>query len=93
MTTPALPQDPQEVGLKAGALFGTNGIYVTTTGGTAFIPAHCLPDVQRRLTMLGRKLHSLPLAPTLPGLGLPTAAGTGRAVSARLTTARKDRTR
>lgn len=79
MTTPALPQDPQEVGLKAGALFGTNGVYVTTTGGTAFIPAHCLPDVQRRLTMLGRKLHNLPIAPTLPGLDRPTT--------------RKDRTR
>lgn len=74
MTTPALPQDPQEVGLKAGALFGTNGIYVTTTGGTAFIPAHCLPDVQRRLTRLARRLHDLPIAPTLPGLAHPTTA-------------------
>lgn len=92
MTTTALPQDPQEVGLKAGALFGTNGVYVTTTGGTAFIPAHCLPDVQRRMTRLARKLHDMPLAPPLPGFDRPTTSRKGRAGSARPTT-RKDRTR
>lgn len=63
MTTTALPQDPQEVGLKAGHLFGQPGVYVTTTGGSSFVPRHCLPDVQRRLTMLARTLENMPAAP------------------------------
>lgn len=51
-----LPQDPQEVTTRAGELFGTPGVYLQTPGGAAFIPAHCLPDVQRRLGRLGRQL-------------------------------------
>lgn len=60
MTTQQLPQDPQEVRLKAGHLFGQPGVYVATVGGNAFVPRHCLPDVQRRLAMLSRKLENLP---------------------------------
>lgn len=63
MTTPALPQDPQEVRLKAGHLFGQPGVYLSTAGGSSFVPRHCLPDVQRRLAMLARKLEHMP-APT-----------------------------
>lgn len=57
MSAPApLPQDPQEVTTRAGELFGTPGIYLQTPGGAAFIPAHCIPDVQRRLGRLGAYL-------------------------------------
>lgn len=58
--TPPLPQDPQEVQLRAGSMFGQLGVYISATGGHGFIPAHCLPDVQRRLMMLARKLEDLP---------------------------------
>ncbi|WP_270449956.1 hypothetical protein [Kocuria marina] len=49
-----LPKDPQEVRTTAGRLFDTPGIYLATQAGNAFIPAHCLPDVQRRLATLAR---------------------------------------
>lgn len=63
-----LPQDKQEVQMRPGHLFGVPGVYVSTVAGSTFIPAHCIPDVQRRLSMLSRRLQDLPAAPTLPGL-------------------------
>lgn len=64
MTTQQLPQDPREVQLKPGALFGTPGVYLATEAGHTFIPIHCLPDVRRRLRVLNEQLSaSLPPNP------------------------------
>lgn len=55
-TPQQLPQDPREVQLQPGSLFGTPGVYLATEGGHAFIPAHCLPDVRRRLGVISDRL-------------------------------------
>lgn len=45
-------------------MFGQPGVYVSAATGVVFIPRHCLPDVQRRLLMMGRRLQDMSTGPT-----------------------------